>query len=97
MLTQESSVYSSFAACPPMAGFFHGENMPGKNTSMTLNGKEYPHRANLTIASLLAELPGGSSAVVVEVNGDIIPKDAFAQTTLHDGDKVEVIHFVSGG
>nr|WP_312291529.1 sulfur carrier protein ThiS [Clostridium chromiireducens] len=35
--------------------------------------------------------------VVVELNGDIIPKAQFNQTNIKDGDSLEVISFVGGG
>ena len=35
--------------------------------------------------------------VVVERNGAIVPRKAFAATTLEPGDELEVVHFVGGG
>lgn len=35
--------------------------------------------------------------VAVELNGEIIPKAAFGQTVLKDGDQLEVVSFVGGG
>ena len=35
--------------------------------------------------------------IVVEINGNIIPKSTYAETILKDGDTVEVVSFVGGG
>lgn len=35
--------------------------------------------------------------IAVERNGDIVPRDAYARTTLEEGDVVEVVQFVGGG
>jgi sulfur carrier protein len=38
-----------------------------------------------------------SDRVAVELNRDIVPRDRWAETTLNDGDRLEVVHFVGGG
>jgi sulfur carrier protein len=35
--------------------------------------------------------------VAVELNLDILPKAAYDTTTLKEGDRVEIVHFVGGG
>ncbi len=35
--------------------------------------------------------------VAVEYNLDILPKDSYVNTTLKDGDRLEIVHFVGGG
>ena len=62
-----------------------------------VNGKAHPHEADMTIASLLAAVHGGSGQVVVEVNGDIVPRERYEATPLNGGDTVEIVHFVGGG
>lgn len=37
------------------------------------------------------------SRVAVELNGNIIPRANFKETSLSDGDSLEVVHFVGGG
>ena len=46
---------------------------------------------------LLAERGNDPEKVVVECNGQIIPKDNYAATTLHRGDRLELVQFVGGG
>ena len=35
--------------------------------------------------------------VAVELNREIVSRDAWPQTALRDGDKLEIVHFVGGG
>jgi len=65
--------------------------------TVTVNGKEYPHAAGMTVSSFLAAVHDGSGRVVVEVNGDIIPSERYDMTPLSGGDTVEIVHFVGGG
>lgn len=40
---------------------------------------------------------GCSGRIAVEVNEEIVPKSAYADCVLKDGDVVEVVSFVGGG
>jgi len=53
--------------------------------------------ANATVADLVATLGLGPRRVAIEVNRAVVPRATYAETPLHDGDAVEVIHFVGGG
>jgi sulfur carrier protein len=35
--------------------------------------------------------------VVVELNKEIVRRPALAETTVRDGDRIELVHFVGGG
>jgi len=65
--------------------------------NILLNGEPKAVAADLTVTSLIAELGLKPERLAVEVNGKIIRRAAWASTTLADGDKVEVVHFVGGG
>ena len=64
---------------------------------IVLNGEPRNVPDACSIASLLAELQIQSDRVAVEVNLSIVERRAFDQTTLRDGDRVEVIGFIGGG
>jgi thiamine biosynthesis protein ThiS len=64
---------------------------------ITVNGEEREVRADLTLTELLAELELRSERVAIELNLDILPRDQWAQTRLHSGDRLEIVHFVGGG
>ncbi|MFZ0734906.1 MAG: sulfur carrier protein ThiS [Candidatus Sulfotelmatobacter sp.] len=50
-----------------------------------------------TLAALIDSLGMKSDRVAVELNRDIVPRDRWPETTLNEGDRLEVVHFVGGG
>jgi len=67
-----------------------------------INGEERtftdpPQPAQFTLSTLLDALNMKSDRVAVELNRDIVPRDRWPQTTLKDGDRLEIVHFVGGG
>jgi thiamine biosynthesis protein ThiS len=50
-----------------------------------------------TVAAMLAELVLDPRHVAVERNRTIVPRSTFAHTTLAEGDRIEIVHFVGGG
>lgn len=63
---------------------------------LRLNGTERETTA-ATVAALLEELGLHQSRVAVEQNGEILPRTTYAQASLAEGDKVEIVQFVGGG
>ena len=53
--------------------------------------------AGKTVAEMLTQLGGEQTRIAVERNEEIVPKAAYADTVLQDGDAVEVVRFVGGG
>ncbi len=64
---------------------------------LTINGSPRELTTATTVEQLLAELELDPRAVVVELNREIIRRPAIAATPVHDGDVVEIVHFVGGG
>ena len=62
-----------------------------------LNGEERTLKAGTTVVGLIAELGLRERRVAVEINRDIISREEYATTELHQGDVIEVVHFVGGG
>lgn len=50
-----------------------------------------------TLSTLVEQLGMKADRVAVELNREIVPRDAWPQTALRDGDKLEIVHFVGGG
>jgi len=61
-----------------------------------INGEE-TDAAGRTVAEHIASAGFNPARVVVELNGEIIPKATYADTILRDGDSVEVVCFMGGG
>ena len=64
---------------------------------LTINGTPRELSRSGTVEQLLAELELDPRAVVVELNREIIRRPVIAATPVHDGDVVEIVHFVGGG
>ena len=62
-----------------------------------LNGKERDVDAGHSVRSLLESLELHPSLVVVELNKEILARDAYAATPVREGDNLELVHFVGGG
>ena len=62
---------------------------------ITLNGKQCETCGNLT--ELLDKHEFRREMIAVEINGEIIKKENYANTPIKDGDVIEVVHFMGGG
>jgi thiamine biosynthesis protein ThiS len=50
-----------------------------------------------TLAALVETLGMKSDRLAIELNRDIVPRDCWSATELHEGDRLEIVHFVGGG
>ncbi len=65
---------------------------------LTVNGAQRTIARSTSLSQYLASLSLDARAVVVEHNGTILrDRDSFANVPLHDGDTLEILHFVGGG
>ena len=62
-----------------------------------LNGKDLSVSNGHTIRSLLQSIEINPLGVVVELNREILTRDAYSDFEIKEGDKIEVVHFVGGG
>lgn len=71
---------------------------PDESTlEIVVNGKPRAAERGATVESFLAGHDLDPDLVVVERNGEILSRDAFAGTALVAGDRLEIVHFVGGG
>ncbi|MFH0988917.1 MAG: sulfur carrier protein ThiS [bacterium] len=54
-------------------------------------------RASLTVSELLVLKRYSFPHLVVRINGILIKRNQYASAFFQDGDRVEVIHLISGG
>lgn len=64
---------------------------------ITVNGAARELPAGLTVAGLIELLGYAGKRVAVERNGEIVPKSRHADTSLQDGDQIEIVVAVGGG
>jgi sulfur carrier protein len=62
-----------------------------------INGEKKEVAAGTSVAQLLAELKIRPGRVVVELNREVIARDAHAETVVREGDTIEIVQFVGGG
>lgn len=64
-----------------------------------INGEErtFDSAPPFTVTALVESLGMKSDRLAIELNRDIVPRDRWPETELHDGDRLEVVHFVGGG
>lgn len=62
-----------------------------------LNGETREVADESTVESLIASLELEPARVAIELNGNVLRRKDWTETTLHDGDRVEIVHFVGGG
>ena len=73
------------------------EELDSAVIELTINGKPVALDRPLTIAQFLAARDLKDRMVVVEHNGEIVPRDRFAEVALNDGDNLEVVQMMAGG
>jgi sulfur carrier protein len=65
--------------------------------AVRLNGEDRTVPAGLSVHALLEHLELHPRLVVVERNGEILRRDAYAGAEVRAGDTLELVHFVGGG
>ena len=63
---------------------------------LTINGEPQISSAE-TLGALVETLGMKPDRVAIELNREIVPREQWTQTPLHDGDRLEIVHFVGGG
>ena len=64
---------------------------------LTVNGESRAYPGVADVAALVASLGLDGRKVAVERNLEIVPRSAYAKTSLADGDRIEIVAFVGGG
>ena len=65
--------------------------------TLTINGESRRFETLSTVADLVDVLGLKGDRVAVELNRNIVSRPDWPATSLNDGDKLEIVHFVGGG
>jgi thiazole synthase len=68
-----------------------------ENLNVTLNGEARAMSAGLTVKAMLETLGLDPAKIAVERNLEIVPRSAYGQVALSEGDRFEIVHFIGGG
>lgn len=64
---------------------------------LSINGNNRQVPDGLTAAQLVETLGLQGRRIAMEVNECILPRSRYADHTLRDGDRIEIVHAVGGG
>ena len=64
---------------------------------LQINGKPQQFPPGSSVENLIATLRLEGKRFAIELNGEIVPRSLHAATSLHSGDKLEVVVAVGGG
>ena len=62
-----------------------------------VNGEHRRVPSGVSIAAMLNEIGVDPAKVAVERNLEIVPRGAFGEIVVEEGDRLEIVHFVGGG
>ncbi len=62
-----------------------------------INGEARTFSGVGTLGELIEQLGMKGDRVAVELNREIVPRGQWNETTVHEGDGLEIVHFVGGG
>ena len=65
--------------------------------TITVNGNPMELPDGLSIEDLLARLKIRREFTAVALNREVAQRSRYAETALHDGDKIEIVHPMGGG
>lgn len=65
--------------------------------NLLINGEPRQFPAALSVARLVETLELQGKRVAIERNGEIVPRSQYPETTLADGDRLEIVVAVGGG
>ena len=65
--------------------------------TLTLNGETRTLSGVFDLAGLVESLGLDARKVAVERNLEIVPRSAYLETALAEGDRIEIVHFIGGG
>lgn len=64
---------------------------------LTINGQQKEFSEKLTLLDLAKKYQEKIQTLVIELNGEVLPRNQWHQYQLQAGDKIELITFVGGG
>jgi thiamine biosynthesis protein ThiS len=64
---------------------------------LQINGEDREFDAPLSLSALVGKLGMKPDRVAVELNRNIVPRGEWPETSLAEGDRLEIVQFVGGG
>ncbi len=67
-----------------------------ESITIHLNGEERSFSAS-SLSDLIAELGLEQRMIAIERNLEVVPKSQYGETSLKEGDRIELVHMIGGG
>jgi thiamine biosynthesis protein ThiS len=64
---------------------------------LLVNGESKSCADPTSLSQFIEQLGMKGDRVAVELNREIVPRTKWDEVQLHDGDRLEIVHFVGGG
>ena len=64
---------------------------------LIINGESREFTEGLILTALVESLGMKPERLAIELNHNIVPRAMWPETTLQNGDRLEIVHFVGGG
>jgi thiamine biosynthesis protein ThiS len=64
---------------------------------LLVNGEPKSCAEPTSLSQFIEQLGMKGDRVAVELNREIVPRTQWNEVQLHDGDRLEIVHFVGGG
>jgi len=65
--------------------------------TISVNGENRSAKSGASVSDLLRELGLDTGRVAIERNFQVLPRAAWSETGVADGDRYEIVQFVGGG
>jgi sulfur carrier protein len=85
------------AFCVPGLGVLGVEAVRDAAMQVRINGKPRDVREGLSISALLEDLGIQTRYAAVALNGEVVRRADHAAVIVKEGDRIEIVHAVSGG
>jgi len=87
------------ASLPSCAGSFCRAmtDAPNHALEIQVNGETREFPVGMTVEGLVVALDLQPARVAIELNRNVVRRNEWSATTLREGDRVEIVHFVGGG
>jgi sulfur carrier protein len=64
---------------------------------ITLNGQPQRATDDISLTELVDQISDRTSGIAVALNSEVVPRSSWPDTTVRDGDRVDVVTAVQGG
>lgn len=82
---------------PTILYFLGAMTDKASQTTIQVNGETTVCPQNISLVNLLELLGFNPRLIAIEYNGEIIHRQYWPNTTIHEGDRLEIVTIVGGG